>query len=120
MAGDEELHPESETRALIRISSKKEWVISRFIRRMRFGENARKMAPAQAITDRPLSRERCSVTPEAVVETVRPTVAVAPFAGVSEAGENVQATRVGSVPQEKCSVPLYPPMGVTVRVVVAD
>ena len=118
--GDEELHPESETRALIRINSNKEWVRSQFIRRMRFGENARKMAPAQAITDKPLSRERCSATPDAVVETVRPTVAAAPFAGVSEAGVNVQATPVGSMPQEKCSVPLYPPIGVTVRVVVAD
>ena len=115
----DELHPESETRALIRISSTKEWVRSRFIRRMRLGENAKKMAPAQAITDRPLPRGRCSATPDFVVETVRPTVA-APVDGVSEAGENVQATPVGSVPQEKCRVPLYPPIGVTVRVVVAD
>jgi hypothetical protein len=118
--GDEELHPESETRALTTVNSNKEWVRSLFIRRIRFGENARKMAPAQAMADRPLSRVRCSATPGAVVETVRLTVAVAPFAGVSEAGANVQATPVGSVPQEKCRVPLYPPMGVTVSVVDAD
>ena len=78
-----------------------------------------KMTPAQAMADKPLSRVRRAATPEAVVETVRPTVAAVPF-GVSEDGVNAQATPVGSVPQEKCSVPLYPPMGVTVSVVVAD
>jgi len=116
---DPELHPESETREPTKSSNRQECFRSSFIRHMRLGENARKMTPAQAMADKPLSRVRRAATPGAVVETVRPTVAATPF-GVSEDGVNVQATPAGSVPQEKRSVPLYPPMGVTVMVVVAD
>jgi hypothetical protein len=39
--------------------------------------------------------------------------------GVTLAGEKEQAARLGSVPQEKLTVPAYPPTGLTVNVKVA-
>ena len=56
----------------------------------------------------------------AVVATVSIVVAIAPLAGVTVDGANVQVAPLGSEPQENFTVPLYPPTGVTVRVVVAD
>jgi hypothetical protein len=54
-----------------------------------------------------------------LVPTVRVVVGAAPLeATVTLAGEKVHVTSVGSVPQEKFTVPVNPPVGVTVITVV--
>jgi hypothetical protein len=47
-------------------------------------------------------------------------LAAVPFPGVTEEGANVQVAKLGSVPQEKLTVPVYPPTGVIVIVAATD
>lgn len=56
----------------------------------------------------------------APVVTVSVLVAALPLDDVTEDGANVQVVSLGSGPQVKVTVPLYPPTGVTVIVATAD
>ena len=47
-------------------------------------------------------------------------VAAVPLLGATEDGANTQAAKLGSVPQEKLTVPLYPATGVMVSVAATD
>jgi hypothetical protein len=47
-------------------------------------------------------------------------VAAVPLSGLSEDGANAQVAKLGSVPHEKLTVPLYPATGVIVSVAATD
>ena len=47
-------------------------------------------------------------------------VAAAPLLGVTEVGAKVHVAKLGSVPHEKLTVPLYPATGVIVSVAATD
>ena len=119
LAAEDELQPESEIRPLIS-NNRLERISHRFMRKVRFGENARQKMLAKAIPCKDPPTVRSMAAEGAVVETVNVVVAAAPLAGVTEAGANVQVAPLGSVPQENFTAPLYPPTGITVSVVVAD
>ena len=93
-------------------------------RRCRFdqrpGSKSRNAMLTHAMDASFLTADRCVAEEGAVVVIVSFVLAAVPLSGVTEEGANVQVAKLGSVPQEKLTVPVYPPTGVIVSVAATD
>jgi hypothetical protein len=113
-------HPDREIKPHITTSMGTKYIC----RRCRFdpgpGSKSRNATLTHAIGASFLTAARCVAAEGAVVVIVSLVLAAVPFPGVTEEGANVQVAKLGSVPQEKLTVPVYPLTGVIVSVAATD
>lgn len=113
-------HPDREVKLQARTSTGTKYIHRRYRFDPRPGSKSRKATLTHATGASFLTAARCVAAEGAVVVIVSLVLAAVSLPGVTEEGANVQVAKLGSVPQEKLTAPVYPPTVVTVSVATAD